>query len=337
MEVATSHRTIEVVEPSQPSAARYLARELADAAGFSGDDVHRAGIVATELGTNLVKHAHSGQLLGRVVSRGPVGEIEILAVDRGPGVADLNRSLTDGYSTAGSPGTGLGAVRRLSDTFGIHSDERGTVVVARLRASRRAPDSDRPAFELGAVSVAKPGEEFCGDAWTARRSRERLTLLLADGLGHGLHAAEAAEAVVAGFRSRHGAGSVEALQAVHAAIRHTRGAAAAVAAIERQTMVVRCTGIGNISTAVCHDGTIRHAVSHNGTLGHDARVFREYAYPWFQNGLLVMHSDGISSHWTLDTYRGVHRCHPAVIAALLYRDHNRGRDDATVIVAREAR
>jgi hypothetical protein len=120
-------------------------------------------------------------------------------------------------------------------------------------------------------------------------------------------------------------------------VRHTRGAAAAIAHIEQPGGLVSFAGVGNISAAICTNGTTRQAVSHNGTLGHQARHFRDYTYPWPPESLLVMHTDGLKTHWSLDAYAGVKARHPAVIASILYRDYSRNRDDVTVIVVREAR
>jgi len=77
-------------------------------------------------------------------------------------------------------------------------------------------------------------------------------------------------------------------------------------------------------------------VSVNGTLGHEARAFREYSYPWQHDAVFVMFSDGLGTHWTLDAYRGLLQRHPAIVAAVLYRDFSRQRDDVTVVVGREA-
>jgi len=329
----SAHQLVAVTESSQPSAARFLACDVATAAGFDAVDVHRAGLVATELGTNLVKHATGGALAVRLVSAPPDGCIELIAIDRGPGMPDVGRCLVDGHSTSGTAGTGLGAIRRLSDTFDVFSDERGTVVLSQLRAGR----TTGPAigFAVGAISFAKPGEPICGDAWTYRRQSDATTIVVADGLGHGFDAAKAAEAALHAFRSARDDDNVRALQRMHDGIRHTRGAAAAIAKIEPRPGVVRCAGVGNIATAVCLNGTVRQAVSHNGTLGLQARVIREYSYPWSPGALVVMHSDGLSSHWTLDRYRGLRRRHAAVIAAVLCRDYSRDRDDVTVVVAKE--
>lgn len=335
MEVISAHRTMAVVEASQPSAARYLAHELSETAGLGADDVHRAGIVATELATNLVKHARGGQMLIRVTTSGADGEVELISVDRGPGMRDVLACLADGHSTAGSSGNGLGAVRRLADTFDIFSEEgRGTVVLARLRADRRRPP-ERKAMTVAAVSIPMEGEQACGDAWSVRHDSDGMTAIVADGLGHGLHASEAARAAIVAFGARRYRDGVESMQAVHDGIRHTRGAAAAIADIRREPALLRYTGIGNISTSVHSNGTVRQAVSLNGTLGHQTRAIREYTYPWSADSLFVMHSDGLTTRWSLDDYRGLRQRHPAVIAAVLWRDHSRGRDDVTVLVGRE--
>jgi anti-sigma regulatory factor (Ser/Thr protein kinase) len=335
--IEPTHVQIPVTESSQPSAARFAARHAAEGAGFSAEESHRAGLVATELATNLLKHAQNGELLVRVVSPPPDGEIELLAIDRGPGIADLQRALVDGHSTSGSPGTGLGAVQRLSEDFDIHSTlGRGTVVLARLR-SRRLRDAARGAFRIGAVSVPIAGEHFCGDTWSIQDRRDSLLALVADGLGHGPLAADAARAVSTVFVSQSSWTPAGALGSAHAAVRHTRGAAAAVAEIRPREGVIRFAGVGNVAASIVTNGTIRHAVSHNGTLGHEARYFREYTYPWNADSLLVMHSDGLTRHWSLDAYPGIGRQHPTIAAAVLYRDSRRQRDDVAVLVAQEAR
>jgi anti-sigma regulatory factor (Ser/Thr protein kinase) len=336
MEVSPTHRQIEVVESSQPSAARFAAHEMAGRAGFANEDIHRAGLIATELATNLVKHATGGEMLVRDVSRGPDPEIELIAIDRGPGIADIGRSLADGHSTSGTPGNGLGAVQRLADAFDIHSQLGvGTVVLARLR-TRRSAGPAKPRLEVAGISVPKRGETLCGDAWQVHHYPDGALAVVADGLGHGLHASEASSAAVAVVDPRNGRELSGMLQDMHSGLRHTRGAAAAIADIRPGSALMKYAGVGNISGTICDVASTRHTVSHNGTLGHVAPQFREYSYPWTAGATLVMHSDGLVSHWTLDRYRGLSLRHPAVVAAVLYRDFSRQRDDVTVLVGREA-
>jgi anti-sigma regulatory factor (Ser/Thr protein kinase) len=336
VEVSRAHRRIAVVESSQPSAGRFAARDAAEGAGLSEEDTYRAGLIATELATNLVKHATGGELLVRAIPGTPQGEVEILSIDRGPGISDIARSMTDGHSTAGSAGTGLGAVRRLADDFDIYSEERrGTVVLARVSAGRNRQSPSRR-LSVGAVSVAMKGEPVCGDGWQVLQRRESALVIVADGLGHGIHASEASAAAIGTFDPAQAGDLTERLRAMHDALRHTRGAAAAVAEIFLHSRLVKFAGIGNISGTIHRPGLTRHTVSLNGTLGHEARAFREYSYPWESDAMFVMHSDGLGTHWSLDAYRGLQQRHPAVVAAVLYRDFSRQRDDVTVVVGREA-
>lgn len=322
-----------VVESSQPSAARFAAQEAAETSGFSSDDVYRVGIVATELATNLVKHATGGELLVRGGFAGQHGEVELIALDHGPGIADLAGALSDGHSTAGTPGNGLGAIRRMSDEVDMHSQAgKGTIIMARLRSGRAAaPEARR--FQFGGVSVPIDGEQVCGDAWQTRQRRESAFFAVVDGLGHGLHAHEAARGAIGTIDEQADVDLPSMLKAMHDGIRHTRGAAGALAEI--RSRVIRFAGVGNVAGSISRPGLTRQTVSLSGTLGHDARQIREYSYPWEPDALFVMCSDGLVTHWSLDDYRGVRQRHPVVVAAALYRDFTRHRDDTTVVVGGE--
>ena len=331
-----THSIVAVQESSQTFAVRNSARQAAERLGMDETDAHRVGLVATELATNLVKHAtNGGQVLIRVnAMESP--EVELIALDRGPGIRDVSAALSDGHSSAGSPGNGLGAIRRLSEDFDITSQAgRGTAVLARVRA-KRARRGRTGAFDVGAISIAMAGETFCGDGWHVRPYADSASVLLVDGLGHGVFANAASEAAVQAFvREPASAGTADVLQGIHRALGHTRGAAAAIADVSRDRQIVRFSGIGNIVGAVCFVGETRHAVSNNGTLGHRVQQFREYQYPWRADGILVMHSDGLSARWSLDHYPGLRLRDPSLVAAILYRDFCRTRDDATILVARE--
>src|SRR5215475_1358438 len=109
----------------------------------------------------------------------------------------------------------------------------------------------------------------------------------------------------------------------------------AVAEVDLEGAVVKFCGVGNIAGVIATATTTRHLVSHNGTAGHRAGTINEFSYPWPPGGLLVLHSDGLGSHWSLDRYPGLAERDPSLIAGVLYRDFARRRDDVTVVVARE--
>ncbi len=327
---------LQIADASGSGEGRRAAAAAARSLGLSETDAGRAAVVATELGSNLIKHAGHGEL---IVNAGfdPPGRagIELLALDRGPGIADIAAALRDGYSTAGSPGTGLGSVRRLADEFDIYSGAgRGTAVLARVR-SKAGEDSPKAALRTGAISVAKPGEEVCGDAWEYFPRGRSGRLLVADGLGHGLDAAAAAIAAVESARREKSSEPAAVLDAIHKALRATRGAAVALADVDASRHRVRYAGVGNIAGAILSTGHPRSLVSHNGTVGAEMRRVREFEYPWPERAILVMHTDGLSERWDLEAYPGLMARSATLIAGVLYRDYRRERDDATVVVVKD--
>jgi len=326
-------RQLAVSEPSQAAEARRVAMGLARELRFDETGVGEVALVVTEAATNLLKHAGGGELVLAPVE-GDGGALDVLALDRGPGIADVERSLEDGYSTAGSPGTGLGAMRRLAAVFDIGSGPgAGTAVLARL--GRRAPAEPAGRLAVGGLSLPHPREETSGDAWTVRATRVGARILVVDGLGHGTGAAEAARGAVGVFEANPGLAPGAMLGAIHAAIRHTRGAACAVAEVDLDRRLVCFAGVGNIAGAVIGPAGTRSLVSHNGIVGHQMRRVQEFDYPWPPAGLLVLHSDGLATHWSLDRYPALARRHPTLVAGLLYRDFSRRSDDVTVVIARE--
>jgi len=164
----------------------------------------------------------------------------------------------------------------------------------------------------------------------------RCMVLVVDGLGHGLEAATAAEEATRLFRAHPGAKPEAVMALLHDGLRGTRGAAAAVAELDLRTRTVRFVGVGNVSGFVRGAASSQGMVSHHGTLGHQALRMQEFRYSWPEDALVVLHSDGLSARWDLASYPGLAGRHPMVIAAVLYRDHARRTDDASIVVLREA-
>jgi anti-sigma regulatory factor (Ser/Thr protein kinase) len=307
---------------SKVGEARRAAQALASFE-LTADLAGKVAIAATELANNLLNHARGGELLIQALGEDGDTLIELLAIDRGPGINDVSRCMTDGYSTAGTPGTGLGAVRRLASEFDIFSvPGDGTVVMARF--------GGKVAARFGAISVCMPGEIECGDAWHLVSDADGLSLMVVDGLGHGTFAAEAAQACIATFSSAPGNAPIEILQRANLAMSKTRGGAAACARLSARTMAY--AGVGNISGHLVTHEKSQGLLSHNGTLGMHQRRMQQFDYGMDPGALLILHSDGISARWDLKSRADLLARHPAIIAATLYRDHCRGRDDATVVV-----
>lgn len=329
-----------IEDSTQTGEARRIAKSMAGDLGFDAKKIEEAAIVVTEACTNVLKHAKSGEVLLRVAVAGGNPCMEIIALDCGPGMANVNACFRDGYSSGLSPGNGLGAISRLSSTCDVYSQVgSGTALLARIEPAhlhRNGKHAVRvPPVSTGVVHVAKPHEQVCGDSWGVEEAGDRWLVMVADGLGHGPEAATASTTAISVFRNHTASSPKVILGFVHDALRSTRGAAVAVAELNTASAVLTFAGIGNISGVIHTSGeSARHLVSVNGTVGHEVRRIQEFSYPWSPQSPVIFHSDGLSTRWKLDDYPGLCSREPSLIAAVLYRDFCRHTDDATILAVK---
>ena len=329
-----SQQSVEIGEPSDVGQVRRLVQLAGVRAGFDDVESGNLGLIATELATNILKHARRGRVILCALALRAATGVEVLALDQGPGIRDLSQAMRDGYSSAGSAGTGLGAVKRLAGEFDIFSvPDKGTAVVARVWC--RASEPANRGADIGAICLPKHGEEVSGDGWGLGDFAGRFVCTLVDGLGHGHDAAIAARAAVAIAQEHGDKAPAEIVERAHGALRSTRGAALAVGAVDVEKKLLRFCGVGNIAARIVEGTKVRHLVSLNGIIGQETRKISEFSYPWSSESTLIMHSDGLSSRWDLISYPALIRRHPALIAGVLYRELARGRDDAAVLAVRE--
>ena len=339
MEVLSS-RTIHVTvaDTTMVAEARRRVAMLADTLGFGETEGGRVAIVATELATNLLKHAAGGDLYICAHTAPSGSAIDIIAIDRGRGMRDVNECLRDGFSTAGSPGTGLGAVSRLSTRLDIHSvADKGTTVHARVIASPEQRGDVRARADIFGLCLPHPYEEVAGDAWFASADDAGYTLAVIDGLGHGPLAADASKAALVAVERLRLSSPTDILEAIHLALRGTRGAVGGVARIDTLNEKVTYCGIGNIAAMIVSSGETKRLMSLNGTLGSSVRRFQSLDYPFPPYSVFVLSSDGLASQVDVAKYPGLAQQGAPVIAGRLMADYRRGRDDATVVVFKEAR
>jgi anti-sigma regulatory factor (Ser/Thr protein kinase) len=220
-------RAIAVVESTHVAEVRREASEVATSLSFDATTTGRVALVATELASNVLKHGAGGEVLIGSYDDTSGSGIELIALDKGRGIADLQASLRDGHSSAGSAGQGLGAIRRQSQLMEVASwPGVGTAVLARLGAQTASPTA-LPAW-FGSICVPLRGEQVCGDAVMCAETQAGRTMIVADGLGHGPEAARAALEAIRLFRQHQSRPLPELLEFIHAGLRSTRGAAVAV-------------------------------------------------------------------------------------------------------------
>lgn len=335
-----THRRQRVRGPEDVGALRRAVAVMAAGLPLPPGD---AELVATELATNILRH---GGAEGHVLYRPIRGGIEIIATDRGPGFRD-----TDGASilmvdtepaAAGRPRlggglrAGLATVRRRAAAVDLYSAEgRGTTVLARLTD---APGHGHEAFRWGGVSVPIGGESVSGDAW-AVSCDGRLSALVADGLGHGPAAHEAAQAGVRAFSQDPLAAPATFLRRAHEAMLPTRGAAVGRATIDPAANRLTYVAVGNVGARTLRGGNESRLLGRDGVLGTEHAVLRAAPVEvlWTRDGTLLLASDGLDQRWRLADYPGLTSHHPTVVAATIERDHGRDRDDVTVLVVQDGR
>ena len=318
-----------MTDRSSAGEARRAAIAVAHELDFDEGRRSDIGIVATEAANNVILHAKSGEFLVCPFRVGSSAWIDLLALDTGPGIHNVVQAFEDGYSTIGTAGHGLGAMQRLSDAFSLYSlADRGTALWSRFQR-----DTAAPVRAYGAVNLAMKGETLCGDGFLAMPGAGRSLYMVVDGLGHGAHAAEAADEAILTVQGAANESATEIITRTHDALKKTRGAAMSVAIVEHERKLLTYAGIGNVSSSILSGTTSRSMVSQNGTLGAILPRVHEYTYPIQDFSTLIMYSDGLNSKCGAAGYPGLLGRPQGLIAGVLYRDFSRKRDDATVLVA----
>lgn len=332
MDMASAY--IALTDLTSVGESRRAGIKLATTLGMDEVQSGELGIVITEAARNAVVHGGGGHVIITPVPAGAAGpKVDVLVLDNGRGIKDMALASQDGYSTAGTPGTGLGAIRRMAGTFDLFSSPRGTAVLAQINGAA-PPSSISSTLEIAGFAVPIAGESVCGDRIAWKQSTDRTLVLAVDGLGHGMGAADAADEAVRIFDARADESPSAILSRMHDALKKTRGAAASIAEVRPLSGVLTYAGIGNISAVVISHQGSRSLISHNGTLGHIVARVQEFKIDWPRDGILVMHSDGLQTRWDLSQYPGLLARKPALIAGVLFRDYRRQRDDSSVVVVK---
>jgi anti-sigma regulatory factor (Ser/Thr protein kinase) len=293
-------------------------------------------IIVSEITSNVIKHAGSGELLYRIedVDNGPT-KFEIISIDNGPGIADTARMMRDGVSTTHTLGQGLGAINRLSDIAQLYSIPGwGTVLYAAVY--RKAPDDEAQlGVDIRYFSVNKPRETVCGDGCRVRSTNTETMIFFGDGLGHGVHAKSAVDAAGEFFLSCNEREPVEIIRAMHERIRRTRGLVGTIAVLNRLTNEWTICGVGNVLTRMYTGINFKSYMPYNGTIGLNIpNSMSVTPFNAERNQHLIMCSDGIGTRWELNRYPFIFKYDSMILAAAIYKDYNRGHDDSSILIAK---
>lgn len=323
------------------SFASYIKREIhkeVSSGYFTEQQAGEIDIIVSELVSNLVKHAGSGELLYRVYNHDEHSTFEVACIDAGPGMEDLALMKKDGISTTHTLGQGLGAIERLSTFSQVYSlPGWGTILFARVSTLPEDRFVARKGYglDINAMCVNKPRETVCGDGYRIKRVGAMTQIFIGDGLGHGQHAKDAVDFAGDIFCECNENDPVDIIRRMHEKVRRTRGLVATVATFDSINNEWKLCGVGNILTRMYHGLTYRSYPSYNGTIGLNIpSSMKSTLYPVDKRQFLVMSSDGLQSRWELNRYPSIFKYAGSILAAALYKDFSRRNDDASVLIAK---
>lgn len=323
MTVRLTEAWVRAEDSSAVSSVRRQAVALAEAAGFDIGRTGQTAVAVSEAVSNLVKYAVAGTVMVRPHPEAPA-TVELIALDEGPGMADVARALRDGYSTSGTLGIGMGAIARIATGYDVHSlPGKGTVLAMHFTAD----GTTGPPLRASGLTRSLGGSLTCGDGFAIAQAGSATTVLLCGGRGH-----DAAHAAVDLFPEVRDQEPLTILDHLHHGLSRTGGGAVAVARISPGG--VSYAGLGDVSAWITHANGRQALASVPGLAGHQGRRLRQYEYDLPSHATVVLHSDGLTDRWDPAGIPGLFSRIPAVVAAGLLREAGSRSDDACVVTAR---
>ncbi|MCT8977392.1 ATP-binding protein/SpoIIE family protein phosphatase [Clostridium sp. CX1] len=330
------HISIDIIEKSNVGELRRVVSDLGKSIGLTEENIGKLSIITNEMSTNILKHAGcSGKVITKRLTYNGVKGIEVISIDSGVGIKNIGAALRDGFSTAGSMGTGLGAIKRLSQEFDIYSQpEKGTIVMSRVWEDSEVVQLHKDSVDFGVFSMAKPGQEVCGDDWLIRTEKDSLCILVSDALGHGEGAAKTSREAVKIFIQDKESPLEDKLLNLHEGLKGTRGAAIAIAHVNLNKDSINYIGVGNISGRIFYNETYQSCISTEGIVGANMGKYQRFTYKFFEESVFIMNTDGFATSINFNHYPGILNKKSSLIAALIYRDFSTKNDDMAVVVVR---
>lgn len=328
-------KEIRVSQASDVSVARRTARQMATEIGFPCKTGEEIALVTGELAANLVKHAGGG-----VLTLAPLEDcngVQIESADWGPGIADVDEAMVDGFSTAGGLGYGLGSVNRMMDELDIRSSSQGaegTCIACKRWLRREAPPNPICPLAFGAASRPHPRMAVNGDAFVVARQGESALVGVIDGLGHGQFAHQAAQRAREYILSHAARPLDDIFRGVGYTCRATRGVVMALARFDWGMGKVSFASIGNIEVRVFGRFEPLQFAARRGVVGGRAPKPVVSEDRWDPRQVMVLHSDGLTTHWQWVDFPQLAEAPPDIVAQELLRALATDNDDATVLVVR---
>ena len=329
------HLDISIEHASDVQRARAAAAHVGKMHHVDETTRGRVALIVTELATNLLRHAQRGRVLIGCHAADDGAQVEVVAIDHGPGISDVNRAVRAGQSETQISRSGLAAVRHHSTDFSLFSvPGRGTVVLARAWGpAKHAPHATSPSkrFLHAGICLCASGQTVSGDGWDILIGEQKVSVIITGGVGWGAAGEDAAKLATSLLRQNQGSPK-DLLRVAHLRLQPTTAASIVVAELNARAGVIAIAGVGNIATRLITqsgDGRIYAPSAKESTVDPE---YVETRHSWPEHSIVVLHSAGLRDDWTLHDVPGILHCDPAVIAGWLVRDQAIDCADATVVV-----
>jgi anti-sigma regulatory factor (Ser/Thr protein kinase)/serine/threonine protein phosphatase PrpC len=333
-------QAIEVTHIADVGTARQSAKAMAQALGLDEREREEVAIAVSELASNLLKHAGHGRLALTPLREGKRPGIQIESVDNGPGIKHVEQAITDGFSAVGSLGCGLGAINRLMDELDITSPQhggRGTRIVCRRWRSVNTPGVMPCPLDVGVATRPHPAMSVNGDAFVVQKSNESILVGVIDGLGHGQLAHQAAQAARLYVENHFDRPLNAIFLGVARACRGTHGVVMALARFDWARGRLTFGSVGNVECRVFGCSQPVNFIVRRGVIGLNAPNPVVTEHIWESSQVMVLHSDGLVTHWRSEDFPHLQEASATVAAQQLLHRLARDDDDATVVVVKGAR
>jgi anti-sigma regulatory factor (Ser/Thr protein kinase)/serine/threonine protein phosphatase PrpC len=330
-----AQQTFEVGHSSDLNALRRASKAMAAAIGFGEGESEEIILAVSELASNLVRHAMGGTLTLMPLTNSGRSGIQIESVDKGPGIPDVEQAMTDGFSTVGGLGYGLGTVNRLMGEFDIESQPgAGTHIVCRRWLRTDEPLAAACPLSFGAATCPRFKMGLNGDAFIIKQWDESTLVGIIDGLGHGQWAHRAAQTALRYVESHFDQSLSEIFRGVGRTCRATRGVVMALARFDWAQEKLAFASVGNIEAHVLNSPQPVKFIIRRGIIGLNAPNPVVTEHHWEPSNIMVLHSDGVRTHWLWGDFPELAEESATVTAQRLLHALAKEEDDATVVVVR---
>lgn len=330
--VSNVHAVFKATDRSYFAILKKEIHAIAKQAGLNDKRAGETDLIVAEMATNLVKHGGGGNLLVKIIEENKIPGIEIISIDNGHGMADVNKMIADGTSTKQTLGLGLGTMKRLSNFFQVYSlKDWGTIVLSRIFSKEIPPYSKPPRAEIKSVVIPKPGETACGDGFYSVTTKDHVKIFLGDGLGHGIEADEVVQKAGAAFKECEETNPCEIISYINTSVRKTRGLVGSVAVLNTKEKTWRLCGVGNITARISGPSFMKNYMAYNGIIGLNVpKTLNAQEVPYEKGQNLILCSDGIKTRWDMLKYTAITRYDLSILCAAILKDYTRNTDDASV-------